>query len=182
VAINRFPEDTQDELKAVKTAALDAGAKAVAEANGFAEGGDGMRELAEAVVAVADAGSDVSLLYDDEDSTIDKVEMMADRLYGADRVLWGRMTRTTARRFEANGWKFPICMAKTHLSVSADARLRNVPTGHVLPIQELRISAGARQIVTLAGEIMTLPGLPSKPNAFDIDLNDDGQIVGVLGT
>jgi formate--tetrahydrofolate ligase len=73
-------------------------------------------------------------------------------------------------------------MAKTHLSVSADARLRNVPTGHVLPIQELRISAGARQIVTLAGEIMTLPGLPSKPNAFDIDLNDDGQIVGVLGT
>jgi formate--tetrahydrofolate ligase len=73
-------------------------------------------------------------------------------------------------------------MAKTHLSISANPRLRNVPTGHVLPIQELRISAGARQIVTLAGDIMTLPGLPSKPNALDIDLDDDGQIVGVLGT
>jgi len=169
-------------LKAIKTAALDAGAKGVAEANGFAEGGDGMKELAEMVVAVADAGSDISLIYDDEVSTIDKVELMADRLYGADRVVWGRMTRTTARRFEANGWKFPICMAKTHLSVSANARLRNVPTGHVLPIQELRISAGARQIVTLAGDIMTLPGLPSKPNALDIDLDDDGQIFGVLGT
>ncbi len=182
VAINRFPEDTPAELEAVKAAALDANAKAVAEAKGFAEGGDGMTELAEAVVAVADAGSDVSLLYDDDESTIAKVELMADRLYGADRVVWGRMTRTTARRFEANGWKFPICMAKTHLSVSANPRLRNVPIGHDLPIQELRISAGARQIVTLAGDIMTLPGLPSRPNAFDIDLDDDNRIVGVLGT
>ncbi len=182
VAINRFPEDTPAELEAVKAAALDANAEAVAEAKGFAEGGDGMTELAEAVVAVADAGSDVSLLYDDDESTIAKVELMADRLYGADRVVWGRMTRTTARRFEANGWKFPICMAKTHLSVSANPRLRNVPIGHDLPIQELRISAGARQIVTLAGDIMTLPGLPSRPNAFDIDLDDDNRIVGVLGT
>jgi formate--tetrahydrofolate ligase len=73
-------------------------------------------------------------------------------------------------------------MAKTHLSVSANPRLRNVPIGHDLPIQELRISAGARQIVTLAGDIMTLPGLPSRPNAFDIDLDDDNRIVGVLGT
>ncbi|MDA1258870.1 MAG: formate--tetrahydrofolate ligase [Chloroflexi bacterium] len=182
VAINRFPDDSPEELKVVKTAALEAGAKAVAEANGFAEGGEGMRELAEAVVAVADTGSEASLIYDDDASIIDKVELLADRLYGADRVVWGRMTRTTARRFEANGWNFPICMAKTHLSISADARLRNVPTGHQLPIQELRVSAGARQIVTLAGDIMTLPGLPSKPNALDIDLDDDGNIVGVLGT
>ncbi|MBT3943639.1 MAG: formate--tetrahydrofolate ligase, partial [Chloroflexi bacterium] len=98
VAINRFPEDTPEELRAVKAAALDAGAEAVAEANGFAEGGDGMKELAEAVVAVADKGSEVSLIYDDDVSTIDKVEIMADKLYGADRVVWGRMTRTTARR------------------------------------------------------------------------------------
>ena len=182
VAINRFPEDTREELKAVKSAAVEAGAQAVVEANGFVEGGDGMKELAEAVVAVADRGSNVSFIYQEEDSIIDKVELMADRLYGAERVQWGRMTRTTARRFEANGWNFPICMAKTHLSVSADARLRNVPAGHVFPIQELRVSAGARQIVTLAGDIMTLPGLPSRPNALDIDLDENGQIVGVLGT
>lgn len=182
VAINRFPEDTPEELKAIKSAAVESGAQAVAEAKGFAEGGEGMKELAEAVVGVADRGSDVSFIYQEEDSIIDKVELMANRLYGADRVVWGRMTRTTARRFEANGWNFSICMAKTHLSVSADSRLRNVPSGHELPIQELRISAGARQIVTLAGDIMTLPGLPSSPNALDIDLDENGQIVGVLGT
>jgi len=182
VAINRFPEDTPDELKAIKVAAMDGGAEAVAEANGFADGGDGMKELAEAVVSIADIGSDTSFIYDDDASTIDKVELLADKIYGADRVVWGRMTRTTARRFESNGWKFPICMAKTHLSVSSEARLRNVPTGHVLPIQELRVSAGARQIITLAGDIMTLPGLPSRPNALDIDLDDHGQIAGVMGT
>ena len=92
------------------------------------------------------------------------------------------MTKTTARRFEENGWNFPICMAKTHLSVSADPNLRGAPTGHTLPIRELRVLAGARQIVTLAGEIQTLPGLPSEPNAWDIDLDEKGRVVGMLGT
>ena len=108
---------------------------------------------------------------------------MAQELYGAAKVEWGPMTRTTARRFTDNGWEFPVCMAKTHLSVSADPKLRGAPTGHTLPIRELRVLAGARQIVTLAGDIITLPGLPSNPNALDIDLNDaTGEITGILST
>jgi formate--tetrahydrofolate ligase len=107
---------------------------------------------------------------------------MAKSLYLAGDVRWGPMTRTTARRFAANGWDFPVCIAKTHLSISADPKLRGAPTGHTLPIRELRILAGARQIVTLVGDIITLPGLPSTPNAWDIDLNDDGEITGILST
>ena len=108
---------------------------------------------------------------------------MATELYGAAKVQWGPMTRTTARRFEENGWEFPVCMAKTHLSVSADPKLRGAPTGHTLPIRELRVLAGARQIVALAGDIITLPGLPSNPNALDIDLDaNTGEITGILST
>jgi formyltetrahydrofolate synthetase len=161
---------------------MESGAHAAIEAKGFAEGGDGMIELAEAVVSATEQPANVELLYDDDDSTFDKVDALAKGLYKADAVTWGPMTRTTTRRFEDNGWNFPICMAKTHLSVSADPTLRGAPTGHTLPIREVRVSAGARQFVMLAGDIITLPGLPSKPNALDIDLMESGEVVGLLGT
>ena len=182
VAINRFPTDTAEELAVVKEVAIQAGAVGVEEAKGFAEGGNGMTDLAQAVVHAADQPSDVKLLYDDDDDYFDKVENMAKSLYKASSVEWGPMTRTTARLFAANGWNFPVCIAKTHLSISSDPKLKGAPSGHTLPIRELRILAGARQIVTLAGDIITLPGLPSKPNAWDIDLNDDGEITGILST
>lgn len=183
VAINRFPDDTPSEIQAMKSAAIAAGALGVAEAKGFADGGDGMRELAEAVVAACESPSDVKLLYEDSLPTTAKVEKMARELYRAAKVEWGPMTRTTARRFEENGWTFPVCMAKTHLSVSADPALRGAPVGHTLPIRELRVLAGARQVVVLAGDIQTLPGLPSDPNAWDIDLDaDSGRITGILST
>ncbi len=184
VAINQFPSDTPEEIAAAKSAAIEAGAVGVAEARGFAEGGPGMTELAEAVWDAAHPGkASVNLLYEDDLSTIDKVERISDKLFNADGVEWGPLTRTTARRFESNGWNFPICMAKTHLSVSANPRLLNVPRGHTIPIRELRVLAGAKQIVTLAGNIITLPGLPSNPNAWDIDLNDEtGEITGILST
>lgn len=182
VAINRFPTDAAEEIAVVKEVAIQAGAVGVEEAKGFAEGGNGMTDLAQAVVHAADQPSDVKLLYDDDDDYFDKVENMAKSLYKASNVEWGPMTRTTARRFAANGWNFPVCIAKTHLSISSDPKLKGAPSGHTLPIRELRILAGARQIVTLAGDIITLPGLPSKPNAWDIDLNDDGEITGILST
>ncbi len=182
VAINRFPTDAAEEIAVVKEVAIQAGAVGVEEAKGFAEGGNGMTDLAQAVVHAADQPSDVKLLYDDDDDYFDKVENMAKSLYKASSVEWGPMTRTTARRFAANGWNFPVCIAKTHLSISSDPKLKGAPSGHTLPIRELRILAGARQIVTLAGDIITLPGLPSNPNAWDIDLNDDGEITGILST
>lgn len=182
VAINRFPTDSKDEIEVVKEVAKSAGAISVEEANGFVSGGNGMIELATAVVEAANQPSEVKLLYEDKDSFFDKVECLAKSLYRSGDVTWGPMTKTTARRFSSNGWDFPVCMAKTHLSISADPKLKGAPTGHTLPIRELRILAGARQIVALAGDIITLPGLPSQPNAWDIDLNDNNEITGILGT
>ncbi|SUZ90321.1 uncharacterized protein METZ01_LOCUS43175 [marine metagenome] len=182
VAINRFPTDSKDEIEVVKEVAKGAGAIGVEEANGFVSGGDGMTELAAAVVEAANQPSEVKLLYEDKDSFFDKVEYLAKSLYLSGNVTWGPMTKTTARRFSSNGWDFPVCMAKTHLSISADPKLKGAPTGHTLPIRELRILAGARQIVALAGDIITLPGLPSQPNAWDIDLNDNNEITGILST
>ncbi|MEX2031638.1 MAG: formate--tetrahydrofolate ligase, partial [Dehalococcoidia bacterium] len=115
-----------------------------------------------------------------EDRITKKVETIAANLFMAGDVSWGAMTRTTAKRFEDNGWDFPICVAKTHLSISANHRLRGAPEGHTFPVTEFRIAAGARQIICLAGDIMTLPGLPADPNAFEIDLTADGQVVGLL--
>jgi len=182
VAINRFPTDSKDEITIVKEVAKSAGAFSVQEADGFMSGGDGMTELATAVVEAANQPSEVKLLYEDKDSFFDKVEYLAKSLYLSRDVTWGPMTKTTARRFADNGWNFPVCMAKTHLSISADPKLKGAPTGHTLPIRELRILAGARQIVALAGDIITLPGLPSQPNAWDIDLDSDNKITGILST
>ena len=184
VAVNRFPSDTPAEVAAAINAAQEAGAVAACEAEGFAKGGAGMTDLASAVWDAAHSDdAEVKLLYEDDLPFIDKVDRMATQLYQAADVEWGPLTRTTARRFESQGWDYPICMAKTHLSVSANPRLLNVPTGHTLPIRELRVLAGARQIVALAGNIITLPGLPSKPNAWDIDLDEStGEITGILST
>ena len=182
VAINRFPTDSKDEITMVKEVAKSAGAFSVQEADGFMSGGDGMTDLATAVVEAANQPTEVKLLYEDKDSFFDKVEYLAKSLYLSRDVTWGPMTKTTARRFADNGWNFPVCMAKTHLSISADPKLKGAPTGHTLPIRELRILAGARQIVALAGDIITLPGLPSQPNAWDIDLDNDNKITGILST
>ena len=182
VAINRFPTDSKDEVTMVKEVAKSAGAFSVQEADGFMSGGDGMTDLATAVVEAANQPTEVKLLYEDKDSFFDKVDYLAKSLYLSRDVTWGPMTKTTARRFADNGWNFPVCMAKTHLSISADPKLKGAPTGHTLPIRELRILAGARQIVALAGDIITLPGLPSQPNAWDIDLDNDNKITGILST
>ena len=181
VAINRFPWDHPDEIAELSRAALEAGAMAVVEAKGFADGGRGMCDLAHAVVQAAESGkANVTLAYRDEDTIVSKVETLARNLFMAGEVHWAPNTKTTAKRFEDNGWAFPVCVAKTHLSISANQRLRGAPEGHVFPVTELRIAAGARQVIVLAGDIMTLPGLPDDPNAFDIDLHADGSVVGLL--
>ena len=176
-----FPEDTSDEINLVKKICEENNSVAIA-ANGFSEGGEGMIELASYISEMEDNSQEISLLYDDKESPIKKVEKLANEIYSAEKVSWAPMTRTTLRLFEKQGWDFPICMAKTHLSVSADSKLRGAPTGHTLPIKEVRVLGGAKQIVTLAGDIITLPGLPSSPNAFDIDLDENGEIINILST
>ncbi|MEC7870616.1 MAG: formate--tetrahydrofolate ligase [Chloroflexota bacterium] len=181
VAINLFPGDSKEEIKLVKKICEENDSVAI-ESNGFAEGGSGMTELAQYITNLDNKSEEVNLLYDDKDSTLEKVRILTSEIYSASGVTWGPRTRTTIKLFEQQGWNFPICMAKTHLSVSANPKLRGAPKGHKIPIKEVRVLAGAKQIVTLAGDIITLPGLPSNPNAYDIDLNDQDEIINILST
>ncbi|MDG2101881.1 MAG: formate--tetrahydrofolate ligase [Dehalococcoidia bacterium] len=181
VAINLFPNDTKEEINLVKKICEENNSVAI-EANGFSQGGEGMIDLASYISNLDENEKGINLLYENKESPINKVEKLAKEIYSADKVSWSPMTRTTLRLFESQGWDFPICMAKTHLSVSANPKLRGAPVGHTLPIKEVRVLGGAKQIVTLAGDIITLPGLPSNPNAFDIDLNDKGEIINILST
>ena len=181
IAINMFPDDSKEEINLVKKISQENNSLAI-PCYGFSLGGDGMTELASYISEIEKNSDEINLLYEDKESPIKKVEKLAYEIYSADKVSWAPMTRTNLRLFEKQGWDFPICMAKTHLSVSADSKLRGAPKGHTLPIKEVRVLGGARQIVTLAGDIITLPGLPSSPNAFDIDLNDQGEIINILST
>ncbi len=181
VAINRFPDDQPDELDSVRSAALQAGAHAVAESHGFSQGGPGATELAEAVVSACKEPSHLTYLYPLEASIEEKVDALARQVYGAAEVRWERSALRQARRYTDLGWgDLPICMAKTHLSVSADPRALGRPQGHTFPIAGIRISAGAGFVYPLAGEITTMPGLPREPNAFGIDINEKGDIVGLV--
>ena len=180
VAINRFPGDTAEEVEIVRRIALEAGAVAAVEAKGFTEGGAGMTELAEAAVSALEAPSEVRLLYEDGAGVIDKVQTIAREIYLAEGVSWGPRTRTASRRFERNGWDFPICVAKTHLSLTAFQDRRGAPSGHTFPIAELRIAAGARQVIALAGTIITLPGLPLAPERARLRPRPRGEVLGLV--
>ena len=180
VAINRFGTDSPEELEAVRAIALEAGADAAVEADGFARGGDGMTDLAQAVVAIADSRPDITYAYPLEASVEDKVLGLAKRVYHADSVSWTVDARRRLRQFEAQGWgNLPICMAKTHLSTSHDPTRRGSPSGYVFPIMDIRASVGAGFLYALAGRIETLPGLPTRPRAMDMDVAPDGEVIGL---
>ena len=182
VALNRFEGDSAEELQAAAEIAEQAGAYATAEYSGFTDGGEGGVALAEAVSrAVNDpaaAPDSIDYAYDLDDSIEDKVLALARRVYGADSVTWTPDARRRARFFASQGWdKLPICMAKTHLSVSHDPTLKGSPSGYVFPVSDIRASVGAGFLYTLAGRIETLPGLPTRPRAVDMDVSPDGEIV-----
>jgi len=181
VAINRFPTDTDAEVAAVRQAALDAGADAAVESNVWARGGEGGAELAEAVVEAADRPSDFRFLYPLDAPIRDKIEAICTRIYGADGVEYSATARRKIRRFERQGLGgLPICMAKTHLSLSHDPKLKGRPTGFTVPIEDIRPSVGAGFLYPLCGEIRTMPGLPTRPAAVDVDIDADGNIVGLF--
>jgi len=182
VAINSFPTDTQAEVEAIREVALAAGARDAVVATHFVDGGAGAAALAEAVwAATQDGTADFKLLYPDEMPLADKIETIATRVYGADGVEFLPAARKSLKQFEDLGYgHLPICMAKTQYSLSHEAALKGRPTGFTVPIREVRLSAGAGFVTPLCGEMRTMPGLPSKPGGEKIDIDADGNIVGLF--
>ncbi len=179
VAINAFGADTEAEWAIVREAALRAGAFDAAVTSHWADGGQGALKLGEAVVKAADEPSDFRFLYDAAQPIKEKIEILAREVYGADGVDYSPEAEEKIKLYTSLGYdKTPICMAKTHLSFSHDPALKGVPKGFTFPIRDIRASMGAGFLYPLAGEMRTMPGLPSRPVFMDIDIVD-GKIVGL---
>jgi formate--tetrahydrofolate ligase len=181
VAINHFVTDTDAEVQAVKDYVASQGSEAILSKH-WEFGSEGSVDLAQRVSEIADAEmANFAPIYPDEMPLFEKVETIAKRIYRADEVLADKKIRDQLRQWEEQGYgNLPICMAKTQYSFSTDPNLRGAPTGHSVPVREVRLSAGAGFIVAICGEIMTMPGLPRVPSAEAIMLNDDGQIDGLF--
>lgn len=181
VAVNRFPADSQAELDLVVKAALDLGADGAAVSEAHEKGGAGAAALAEALVDACDKPSDFRLLYPDDASICDKIETIATRIYGADGVDYQQGVLPKIRRFTERGYdKLPICMAKTQYSLSHDPKAKGRPTGFRLPIRDIRAAVGAGYLYPLAGEIQTMPGLPTHPAGEQMHIDDQGGVHGLF--
>ena len=179
VAINAFPTDTEAEWEIVREASLRAGAFDAVVTQHWAEGGEGGAPLAEAVIRATEEPSDFHFLYDLEASIKEKIETLAREVYNADGVDYSPEAEAKIKLYTNLGYdKMPICMAKTHLSISHEPNWKGVPGDYTFPIRDIRASVGAGFLYPLAGEVRTMPGLPSKPSFMDIDLVD-GEIVGL---
>ncbi|PVA05802.1 formate--tetrahydrofolate ligase [Thalassorhabdomicrobium marinisediminis] len=181
VAINHFVTDTEAEVQAVKDYVATQGSEAIVSQH-WEHGSKGSEALATRVAEIADSGvSAFAPLYPDEMPLADKVQTICKRIYHADEALMDQKIRDQLKLWEEQGYgHLPVCMAKTQYSFSTDPTLRGAPTGHSVPVREVRLSAGAGFIVVVCGEIMTMPGLPRVPSAENIHLNEDGQIEGLF--
>ncbi len=181
VAINHFHSDTEAEIAAVQAYVAEQGAEAIV-CRHWAEGGAGIEALARKVVEMAESGvSNFAPLYPDEMGLFEKIETVAKRIYHAGEVIADKSVRDQLRAWEAAGHgHLPVCMAKTQYSFSTDPTLRGAPTGHTVPVREVRLSAGAGFVVAICGEIMTMPGLPRVPAAETIRINDQGFVEGLF--
>jgi formate--tetrahydrofolate ligase len=181
VAINHFVKDTDAEVEAVKEFVASQGAEAIVSKH-WADGSEGSKELATRVAEIADADmANFSPLYADDMSLADKIQTICKRIYRADEALMDKKIRDQLHLWEEQGYgNLPVCMAKTQYSFSTDPNLRGAPDNHSVPVREVRLSAGAGFIVVVCGEIMTMPGLPRKPAAESICLNNEGLIEGLF--
>ncbi len=181
VAINHFVKDTDAEVEAVKEFVASQGAEAIVSKH-WADGSEGSKELAARVAEIADADmANFAPLYADDMSLADKIQTVCKRIYRADEALMDKKIRDQLHLWEEQGYgNLPVCMAKTQYSFSTDPNLRGAPDNHSVPVREVRLSAGAGFIVVVCGEIMTMPGLPRKPAAETICLNDEGLIEGLF--
>jgi len=181
VAINHFFSDTEAEIEAVKAYVAEQGAEAIL-CKHWALGSAGIEDLAKKVVQMAESGaSNFAPLYPDDMPLFKKLETIAKRIYHADEVIADKAIRDQLKTWEAAGYgNLPICVAKTQYSFTTDPTVRGAPTGHSVPVREVRLSAGAGFIVAICGEIMTMPGLPKVPSAEVIRLNADGNVEGLF--
>jgi formate--tetrahydrofolate ligase len=179
VAINHRTEDTDAEIALLQATTAALGVEVVL-AKHWAQGGAGAADLAHAVVKLCDQPNHFKFLYQDSDSLWDKVQAIATKTYGAASITADAKVRAQIAQLQSDGYgDLPVCIAKTQYSFSTDAKLRGAPSGHVLTIREVRLSAGAGFVVMVCGDIMTMPGLPAVPAANGIDVNDAGQITGL---
>jgi formate--tetrahydrofolate ligase len=181
VAVNNFTTDTELEFNSIKEYCAELNVEAIL-CKHWAEGSSGVSDLAKKVVQIAESGSaQFRTLYDDSVSLWEKTNTIAKSIYGAQEIIADKSVREQFKQLQESGYgKFPICMAKTQYSFSTDPNLKGAPTGHVVPIKEIRLSAGAEFLVVVAGEIMTMPGLPKVPAANSIQLNNQNQIEGLF--
>ena len=181
VAINRFTADTAAEIGAVEKYCDNFGVRAV-ECTHWADGGEGASALAKKVAELADGGAaQFRTLYADDLPLWEKAKRIATSIYGADDIIADKKVRQQLAQFEKEGYgHYPVCMAKTQYSFSTDPNLLGAPTGHVVPIREVRLAAGAEFVVIICGEILTMPGLPRAPAANNIRVNDQGEIEGLF--
>jgi len=181
VAVNRFTADTDAEVELVREASLAAGAGSAHCSDVWAKGGEGGAELAEAVVAACEKPSDFKLLYPDEAPIVEKIETIAREIYGADGVDFAPEAKKKVDLYNRMGLAhLPMCMAKTHLSLSHDPKLKGAPTGWTLPIRDIRVAAGAGFLYPLCGEMRTMPGLPVAPAFLNIDIDENGKVKGLF--
>ncbi len=179
VAINHRTEDTDAEIALLQATTAALGVEVVL-AKHWAQGGAGAADLAHAVVKLCEQPNHFKFLYQDSDSLWDKVQAIATKTYGAASITADAKVRAQIAQLQSDGYgDLPVCIAKTQYSFSTDAKLRGAPSGHVLTIREVRLSAGAGFVVMVCGDIMTMPGLPAVPAANGIDVNDAGQITGL---
>jgi formyltetrahydrofolate synthetase len=181
VAINRFPDDSEEEVEAVRRLALEGGAHGAELNEAFERGGEGASALAEALVDAADQGSSYAPIYPLDAPIDDKIEAVCKRVYGADGVVFLPAAQQKIEQFTQNGFDtLPICMAKTHLSLSHDPTALNAPTGFTVTVRDIRAYTGAGWLVPLLGDMQTMPGLGIKPAAFDVDVDENGRTVGLF--
>jgi formate--tetrahydrofolate ligase len=181
VAVNRRPEDTDEEVELVARLATEAGAFGAAVSDGFAQGGKGVADLAEAVADAAEQPNEFHMIYDDDDSIEEKICKVARQVYGAKDVVFYLDARRKMKQYHDDGLdKLPICMAKTHLSLSADPALLNAPEDFEFPVRDIRAYTGAGWLVPLAGDIQQMPGLGKTPAALNVDIDEAGRTVGLF--
>lgn len=181
VAINRFTKDTDHEIETVKKEALAAGAEDVVVSDVWEKGGEGGKEFAKAVVAAAEKKSNFKFLYESDWSIEKKIEAIATKTYGAKEVEFQPLAKKKIHSLNSLGLNgLPICMAKTHLSLSHDPKLLGAPTDYVFPVRDIKASAGAGFLYALCGDIRTMPGLGSKPAGQNVDIDEKGNVVGLF--